>query len=374
MRILFLHSSSDLYGASKIGLQSVDVLQKNGHHCIVVLSAEGPLADAFRARNIPVHILPLGIIRRQYFSIKGILDRIQKWRQGSKALRQLIQQETIDMVYSNTAAVLIGGYVAKKNKIKHIWHIHEIIEKPRWLHAAIAWCMRNWCDQIIIVSKAVSKHWRDAGNKIERVYNGLPPMNTTDSENYRKLLNIPKEALVIGMAGRVHYWKGQDYFLDIATALHQLQPDLYFILVGDAFPGYEYLEEKIKTRIAQSSVKESVFYLGYCEEMQQFYSAIDLLVLPSTQPDPLPTVVLEAMSAGKMVVATKQGGALEMIQENETGIFIPLNDPALAAAKIIRHLQRDQLREMGQKGKMRVEEHFSLAAFEKNLINVIDSV
>ena len=71
--------------------------------------------------------------------------------------------------------------------------------------------------------------------------------------------------------------------------------------------------------IKKNKLSTRVIYTGFEAQMDKFYSAIDILVLPSLQPDPLPTVVLEAMQYGIPVISTPQGGALEMITENETG-------------------------------------------------------
>ena len=79
MHILLLHSSSDLYGASKIFLQTAQILKAQGHTCHVVVSANGPLVDKLKQDNIPVTVINLGIIRRKYFTPLGILNRISKW-------------------------------------------------------------------------------------------------------------------------------------------------------------------------------------------------------------------------------------------------------------------------------------------------------
>ena len=130
--------------------------------------------------------------------------------------------------------------------------------------------------------------------------------------------------------------------------------------------------------------------------MDKFYSAIDILVLPSLLPDPLPTVVLEAMQYGIPVVATPQGGALEMIADNETGIFIPMPDiydnvqesihynRTEAAANIFYLAHSVQQKQTGnitaienrkimsEQAKKRVAQYFSKEAFEKNIITVIN--
>jgi glycosyltransferase involved in cell wall biosynthesis len=353
---------------------------------------------------VDVHIVNLAIIRRKYFSVGGVMNRYQKWMQAVRVLNDLITTEQIDTVYSNTAAVLVGAYVARKNKLQHIWHIHEIIEQPVFLHKALAWCMRNWSDKIIVVSKAVEANWQDALNKstnhittnnaapkpqMFQVYNGIAPVPksagipNTNFDNYKQSLGIPDNALVIGMAARIHFWKGQSYFMNIARTLLALEQDnkivfnnseprpLYFLIAGDPFAGYEYLQTELENSINAYNLQARVFYIGLVKEMDLFYTSIDLLILPSQQPDPLPTVVLEAMQYGKPVVATAQGGALEMVN-NETGIFIPLNDAVEAANKIAALFAENNLAALGAAGKQRVDSYFSAAAFEKNILSVFE--
>ena len=69
MRILFLHSSSDMYGASKILLIILEMLKKNGHKPLVVLSEDGLLSQALKKEHIEVRFIKLGIIRRKYFNL-----------------------------------------------------------------------------------------------------------------------------------------------------------------------------------------------------------------------------------------------------------------------------------------------------------------
>jgi glycosyltransferase involved in cell wall biosynthesis len=392
MRILFLHSSSDTYGASKIFLQTVAIAQKNGHTAIVVLSNKGSVEQSLSDMGVEVQIINLGIIRRQYFNLSGIINRFQKWRNAVGVLNEIIQSHQIDTIYSNTAAVLIGGFVARRNGLKHIWHIHEIIEKPAFLHRFLAWRFRATADQLIVVSKAVEQHWQHAlpANKITQIYNGIEPIQVSTAPDFKTTFNIPADALVIGMAARIHYWKGQAYFVEIARALltkqkslllnssaseNQLNENshLYFLIAGDPFPGYEYLLDELKAQLKDPIFEGRVFYVGLVKAIDVFYRSIDLLILPSQQPDPLPTVILEAMQYGIPVVATAQGGALEMVQENVTGIFIPLDNAVVAAEKINDILPASMRQQMGAAGKERVATYFSQAAFEKNITAVFEN-
>ena len=107
--------------------------------------------------------------------------------------------------------------------------------------------------------------------------------------------------------------------------------------------------------------------------MDCFYRSIDMLVLPSQLPDPLPTVVLEAMQYGLPVIATAQGGALEMVEEHTTGIFIPLNDYEKAANKIITILPEAIRKKMGENAKQRVATHFDKEVFEEKITTIFQA-
>lgn len=378
MRILFLHSSSDLYGASKIFLQTVTLLQKHGHHCVVVLSNKGRLQQALELTGADVHIVNLGILRRQYFNLSGLYNRFTKWLTAAKILNSIIQSHQIELVYSNTASVLIGAWVAKKNKLKHFWHLHEIIESPKILHKLIGWQIRKGTDQLIVVSEAVANCWKpvlSSKTTMIKIYNGIEPLAQHPSLSYRKNFLIPDDAIVLGIAGRVHLVKGQPYFLAIAKAIQQLVPHqkFYFLIAGAPYPGQEYLLDEMFALIQQYHLSDTVHYLGQVDEMSNFYHAIDILVVASVLPDSLPTVILEAMQYGLPVVATAQGGALEMIKDNTTGILIPLDNATVAAEKIKTILPASIRYQMGAAAKQRVETYFSQAAFEKNMLAVFEN-
>ena len=129
MNILFLHSSSDLYGASKILLAINEQCFIKGHKAIVVLSDNGPLVEKLEASGVRVIISDLGILRRQYLHPRGVYNRLKSNYNAYQFLIQLCKAEQIDLIYSNTTGVVVGVFVAAKLNIKHLWHIHEIIEK-----------------------------------------------------------------------------------------------------------------------------------------------------------------------------------------------------------------------------------------------------
>lgn len=366
-----LHSSSDLYGASKIFFISALLLRDSGHRVHVVLSEEGPLAGKLRDEGLEVFIIRLGILRRKYFNIKGLINRATIMRKAYSELLNLVKKRGIDHIYSNTSAVLVGAWVCKSQKIFHTWHIHEIITKPVWFAALMGKIIGRYSDQILVVSDAVKNYWGKyiSDNELKVIYNGIdysPYFNP--STGIRKELSIGEEVVLIGMIGRVSHWKGQSYFLKIAEKLSQSCSNLAFVIVGDAFPGSEHLYKEMEEQIKKTGLEKKVYPLGFRSDVPEILAALDIFVLPSILPDPLPTVILEAMASGKPVVATAHGGACEMIIENETGYLVPWDDASMAAAIMMPIIDHKELRsDMGKKGRERVLEYFSLEAFEREM-------
>jgi glycosyltransferase involved in cell wall biosynthesis len=148
---------------------------------------------------------------------------------------------------------------------------------------------------------------------------------------------------VVGMIGRIQPWKGQSYLLAILQELIRLPDfkklkDFSVLIAGDAYPGYEYLEMELQVEINQKELAPIVKYLGYQKDISSLLYQLDLLIVPSLKPDPLPTVVLEAMFAQKAVLATQQGGCLELIEEDVTGFFIPVNDAKISSRILLELL------------------------------------
>lgn len=368
MNILILHSSSDLYGASNVLLNVIKVLKSNGNTPIVVLSEEGPLVDKLRNQQVEIHIIRLGILRRKYFSLPGIINRLLVLKKANKLLQNLVKERNIKLVYSHTTAVLVGAIVARRLKLKHIWHVLEITTKPLIFVRTMGWLLNKYSTSVITASDAVKNHWKQWVDpaKLKTIYNGLDCTPFADKKGALKAeLNISDQTILVGMIGRVHFWKGQDYFIKVAAELLKLKANVKFIMVGDAFPGYEYLYAQNQQVIDENGINDMIYNLGYREDVINIMNSLDVFVLPSVLPDPFPTVVLEAMAAGKAVVATRQGGAQEMIEDGDSGLLIPINQAFEAAKTMLPLINSLNERErMGKNAASRIRAQFSANSFE----------
>jgi glycosyltransferase involved in cell wall biosynthesis len=351
-------------------LYVVEIMQKKGYKIVVVIPEDGPLKLEVEKLGAEVHIINLGILRRKYFTPCGILGRVLLWIQAMVRLTGIAWSKNVNLVYSNTSGVILGSVLAAITRKKHFWHIHEIIEKPKILAKIIGW-LTKCTSKVIVVSEAVKNAWLPyiKEEKLIVIHNGIdhagkPAFGST----LKKELGLSEETLLIGMIGRVIYWKGQLYFLEIAGLLRNSFPNAHFVMVGDAFPGYEYLYGEIENKIVSLKLNGLVHNLGYRTDTSNILSGLNLFISPSTMPDPFPTVVLEAMSCGTPIAATGHGGVLEMLVDHESGLFLPIENAELAAEIISELLEsKKKLIEMGKNAQALQQSRFTKALFEKDI-------
>jgi glycosyltransferase involved in cell wall biosynthesis len=143
-------------------------------------------------------------------------------------------------------------------------------------------------------------------------------------------------------------------------------------MIGDAYKGYEYLYPQLETQITTLGLQNSITNLYYQPNAVSLIQQLDIFVLPSIKPDPFPVVTLESMGAAKPVIATRQGGAQEQIEDSVTGFLVPINDAKAVVEKLAILVNDPQLRTlMGNAAKARLQSKFSEKAFNKNIVDQI---
>ena len=369
--ILFLHAGAEMYGADKVLLDLIRGLDKKRYQAHVVLPCEGVLVDALKRENIDVQVLPYPIMRRKYFTPSGVLKYGWNLVRYSHQLTQLAKRLHIDIVHTNTSAVLEGSWVAKRLKIPQLWAIHEIIVSPKIMFKATSWLISHFADMTVTVSKAAKKHLLESGyfkeKDIHVIYNGVDsarfnPNNT--GEYLRKEWNIPDDALVVGMIGRINKWKGQHDFLTAMNQVLATHTNVYAVIVGSAFQGEEWRETELDEAIADSPFANCIIRSGYRADSESVHGLFDVFVLPSTNPDPFPTVVLEAMSTGKPIIGYRHGGVCEMVEEGYNGFLADVCNPKDLAYKINLLLNNAKTRKtMGYHSREHVLDCFSMKSY-----------
>lgn len=329
-KILYLHASAELYGSDITLLQLVTRINKKEYEPHVILPCYGPLFDKIREQNIKVSVIDYPIVRRSEFTPIRLIKFCINYLKKSKLIKKYCMENNIDIIHINTLAVLEGIYLKKKLDLKIVWHIHEIIEKPKIVASFLRKCALKYSDMIIAVSIAVKKQLIGKKNeydkKIDIVYNGIDNTIFNPTNEYKYLygeLNLPTDATVIGMIGRINSWKGQKDFIEAVSPILKKNDKVYALIIGSAFKGQEWRVEELNTLIKEDFNSEKIKLIDFRTDVKNFYCLFDVFVLPSTLPEPFGLVVTEAMASGTPVVAYNHGGASEIVVDEETGLLVP---------------------------------------------------
>lgn len=375
--ILYLHAGAELYGADIVLLELLKNINKEKYNPYVVLPCDGPLVNKLRENNINVEVIKYPILRRKYFNPIGIINYVKDYMKYSKKLKRLCERENINIIHTNTTAVLEGIYLKKKMSIPHVWHIHEIIVKPKFIHKFLSFIISRYSNEVVTVSNAVKAHLDKTGyfkKEINVIYNGVDNSvfkKSNEIDYLKNEFNIKNDSLVVGMIGRVNSWKGQGDFLEAMDKVLECNKDVYAMLVGGVFEGEEWRIEELKEKIDGMKHRDRIIFSDYRKDTKNIHALYDVFVLPSTNPDPLPTVVLEAMASKNPIVGYKHGGICEMVKENYNGMLANVRDVEDLSDKIIKLISNKKLiNEMGDNSLDRQKDMFSLNSYVKNFEDI----
>lgn len=368
--ILFVHAGAELYGADKILRILARGLAQRGWRVTIVLPWAGDLKPLLEQDGAEVVVINHGVLRRKYFSPRGLFNRATRIWRSAFSLSRLAKERQVDVIHSNTSVVMAGAVAALLARVPHVWHIHEITTRPIAVWRTLSWLIPRAANTVACVSTAVLAHL-SAGNTLNArkgvvIHNGIDPLDASEADRarVRAELGLTDDDVLVGMVGRVNAWKGQMALAEAAAKVVGRDDKVRFLFVGGTFAGEEGLLDALRQRTAASDLHGRAIVWDFRKDVAAIMAALDIFVLPSTQPDPLPTVVLEAMSLARPVVAFAHGGVCEMVIAGETGLLVPPCEQA-GLADAIERLAEDPVlrRQLGDKGRARFQEKFSVSAF-----------
>lgn len=370
--ILFIHQSAELYGSDKTILMFISNLDKQKYKSVVVLPFEGPLKKEFEKNGIEVVIAPVLKLYRKMFTPQNMLKFFREYKSGLRVLEDLHKKYKFDIVYSHTLASLIGIVFARKYKIKHLWHVQEIIAKPKVFNRGFVKLLSIPSNHVTVYDSRTTMEFWIAGNpKLAKksffICNGLdvkqkPQVNPEDVLTVRKnFFEVAENQLVIALVGRINSWKGQQLLLEAFQKIAHKYNDIKLVYIGSAPPNQEFFETELLEKIHKNNLTNRVKIIPFQDNIWRFWDAIDIAVVPSTEPEPFGMVAIEAMLSKKPVVAANHGGLTETVLDGHSGLlFEPNNADALASAleELINDEKKRKL--FGENGYIRTIEHFSL--------------
>jgi glycosyltransferase involved in cell wall biosynthesis len=376
--ILFISHSRSISGAERCLLELIERLDRRLYGGLVIVPDGGPFLDKVVSYGWDVQVLPiywwvaLNQRNRWHFrdAFGGMPKRVQK-------LREIIRRRKIGVVYTNTITCLDGAVSAKLENIAHIWHIHEVptlqthlkFYCPMWLVRLI---VHSLSKTVVVPSRIVRDdiQYKDSDH-IQLIPNGidLREFSLTGSHVIREEMGVKNGSKIVCMIGALNENKRPVDFIEAARIVLEKVNNVLFMLIGS---GNALYVDTIKKKIHELGLAGKVVLLGFRKDIKEILSNSDVLVSAS-RVESFSLVLLEAMAACKPVVATRSGGPQEIVVDGVTGYLVRCCSPPEMAEAILSLLADEpKARQMGCKGRERVEELYSIEKYFEGMRRIIN--
>jgi glycosyltransferase involved in cell wall biosynthesis len=378
MRILYLDQTASLGGAELSLLSEVTNLP---HEASVLLLTDGPLRESFAQAGVAVEV----------FAAPPAVLGLRRDGGAAAAMRALpalvglvravaARARNHDLIYANSQkAFVIGALASVLAGRPVVWRLRDVLDASHFSfflrRAAVL--LANWrAVRVIANSKATGKAFVKAGGNaalLAVAYPGIAEAPFAD---------VPAQAIaamrlelgggpLIGAFGRLAAWKGQLVF---AEALANL-PGVTGVIVGAPLFGEDVFATELSAKILALGIADRIRLLGFREDIPALMASMDVIAHCSIAPEPFGRVVVEAMLAGKPVVAADAGGVQEIVEHGKTGfLFAP--GSAVALRDALHEVLRDTANaaEIAVAGRALAREKFTIAAMVSQIAAALDNL
>ena len=314
-------------------MQAVSQAQKLGQRGHAVLFIGYPCAPATQhaeSLGIPVYAVTIN----SYIGFRAV-----------QRLRYIFGRYKVDVVHSHYSkdlwavvpAVNRSGRGACLVLTKHIG-----TQKPKkdLLHTRIY----RRVDAVIAISRVIAKNIIETHpvetSRVITIPNGIDTSRFVPGSGLRirQELGIPHSATVIGIAGRLSWWKGYREFLIMAKNIQEARPGCRFMAIGGPTVGEEAEAEEIYAFARSLGIEHSVVFTGFQPNVEEYYRAMDLFVYPAYA-EAFGLVIIEAMASGLPVAAADCDGIPEIVIHGKTGVLVPARDADKLTSSVLSLLQ-----------------------------------
>jgi glycosyltransferase involved in cell wall biosynthesis len=329
----------------------------------------GPLEADLRDQGTPVEVLHLQ--RRPLRALPWcVADCCRMWLR----LRQFLKANRINVIQTNNlgsqdyltlaVAKTLGVPVVTFN-----FHSERIFppERERSTLAAIrSWLYRRcrrWASDYVAVSPGTKdsmlQRLKLKSDQVTVICNGVDTERFSQADNrcrVRARLGLPESAQLLTTVGTLKPVKGHEHLIAAAGRVREHYDDVHFLLVGDG-P----LRPELEAQVAAAKLADRIHFLGSRRDVGELLAASDAFVLPSLW-EGLSMALLEAMAAGKPVVATRVSGTSSVLEGTGGGLLVPPGDANALAEAILSLLARSpqERRAMGEAARRQVVANFSV--------------
>jgi len=384
MRIIHIITRLIFGGAQENTVRSCEHQLARGHDVTLVhgpiYGPEGSLADRAATCGATVVVEP---------SMRRAILPWHDWR-CYHALRRLIRQIKPDIVHTHSSkAGILGRAAAWAEGVPGVIHtVHglpfhdgQFVPVRRAYMAAERFAARR-CHRIIGVTDAMIDAFKanDIGRdeQFDVVPSGVDvaffegvASQPGLRDRVRDELQIPRDAPLVGMIGRLDRLKGQDDLLDIAPRLGAELPAARVVFVGDGWHAAH-----LRARVEAEGLSKMVIFTGFVDQQRlaELASAFDVSVLPSHQ-EGQPRTLIQSLLCGCPIVGYDVGGIPEICIESKTGRVVPTRDrDALLDAIVWTLTHRDEAQQLAEAGRNHVREKFDQSRMLQKLDRIYEEL
>lgn len=402
LRVLFLSPAAGLGGAERALLEMVASLHEHYPRCqiAVILGDRGELAQKLRALHASTLLVPfpkaLALIGdagaggpagtgvnhwRVVLRLAGAAPLIAAYL---RRLGEAISSVAPDVIHSNGFKMHLLGTWAAPHRTAVIWHLHDFVSlrplMPQLLKLALPRCAG-----IIANSHSVA---RDLAATlvgvpaVHTVYHAVD-LNSFKPEGCRLDLDglagmTPAAAgmLRVGLVATMARWKGHEVFLR-ALAMLPAERIRGYVIGGPIYrtAGSQYSLTELRRMASALHLDGQVGFTGFISDSAAAIRALDILVHASVAPEPFGLTVAEAFACGRAVIASRSGGVLEIIRENQNALAHRPGDAQELAAALARLIDDPGLRRiLGVAARKTAEISFTRKRLAGDLMRVYRTV
>jgi len=328
--------------------------------CCLVEAGFG--ADRFTSAGVPVHVLA---VKRDGGIIRGLGNVLEVFR-----LARLLRREEVDIVHSHdnfpASYARIAAMLARV-PIVYVTY-HNIYHWLTPLNHLINRYFASLTTRIVAVSRSAMEYSMEKdgipAGKYRVIYNGVDPNQRKGFDlkrkSYRRELDIPENAQVIGNVASLSQRKGQRLLISALAAVGEIYPQAVIVIVGSERDDEPLVRQSLEAQAAGLGLSERLFFTGSRTDVQDLFSMFDIYVMPS-ETEGFGYALVEAMSAGVPAIAADIPALSEVSEYGKNALLFRSGDFSDLAQKLEFALGNpDKMREMAEIARVEANEKFSL--------------
>jgi glycosyltransferase involved in cell wall biosynthesis len=402
VKVLYLSPCAQLGGAEQSLLELLAGIRSSDPRCELKLlaNADGPLLARAQALDVATEIvaMPPSLARLGDSPLAGRAGALGLAKTGTRLgaslplaaaylirLSRAIRQFAPAIVHTNGFKMHILGVLASPRGTPVVWHVHDYVNsRPLMRHLMRTLSAR--CRYAITNSDDVAEDLRKACGqelRIRRVYYSVdsqtfaPAGASLDLDRLAGLPPAPPETVRVGLVATMAKWKGHRIFLRALSELPPKMPVRGYIVGGPIYQtqGSQQTLAELQEFAEQLGLRGKVGFTGFLEQTAPTMRALDVIVHASTAPEPFGRVIAEAMACGRPVVASRAGGAVELIREEEDALSFAPGDSSQLASQIGRLAADPALRRrLGHSSRSAAVKRFDRRRYTDEIRSVYQTV